>query len=277
MATGDLSKIRTNIAALNALNALMQINSNLNVHNLRLATGKRINSAADDPSGLTLANSLDLRARRLGAAINNIGDAANVLSIAEGGLNNITSMLSQMVEKITLAASDTQGPDEKAAILQELNQLGEEIDTVSRQTQFNGIVLLTATILTFQTGPDGTDINIFSLAQSFTSAALGISSLTVASQTLASTSLGSVTAAITSVKTVLQAVGALMERLQVRADNLAVAKLNMTAATSRILDADLAAEQLEVSKLEILRQTATAQLAAANSAPASILSLFRQG
>lgn len=277
MATGDLSKIRTNIAALNALNALTQINSTLNGHNLRLATGKRINSAADDPSGLTLANSLDLRARRLGAAINNIGDASNVLSIAEGGLNNITSMLSQMVEKITLAASDTQGTNERQAILQELNQLGEEIDTVARQTQFNGIVLLTSTVLTFQTGPDGTDINIFSLSQSFTSAALGISALTVASQTLASTSLGSVTTAITSVKTVLQAVGALMERLQVRADNLAVAKLNMTAATSRILDADLAAEQLEVSKLEILRQTATAQLAAANSAPASILSLFRQG
>jgi flagellin len=274
-AFGELSKVRTNIAALNALSALSQINTQLNVRNLRLSTGKRINSAADDPSGLTLSNSLDLRARKLGVSINNIGDATNVLSIAEGGLTNINNILSQITEKITQAASDTQGVSERTAIFQELNQLGEEIDSITKQTQFNGVVLLTASTLTFQTGPDGTDTNAFSISSSFTSAALGISSLTVASQSLASASLGSVAAAITSVKTVLQNVGALLERLQFKADNLSVAKLNTTAAASRITDADLAAEQLEVSKLDILRQTATTQLAAANAAPSSILSLFR--
>jgi flagellin len=272
---GDLTRIRTNIAALNALNALGQINTKLNTVNLRLATGKRINSAADDPSGLTLANSLDLRARRLGAAINNNGDATNVLAIAEGGLSNINNMLAQMVEKITQAASDTQGASERSAIFQELNQLGEEIDSVASQTQFNGVVLLTSATLTFQTGPDGVDTNRFGLTHAFTSAALGISSLTVASQALASTSLGSVTAAITSVKTALQNVGALLERLQIKSDNLSIAKLNVTAAASRIMDADLASEQLEASKLQILQQTSLAQLAAANTQPASILSLFR--
>ena len=276
MATGDLNKVRTNISALNALNALNQINTQLTTHNQRLATGKRINSAADDPSGLTLANSLDLRARRLGAAINNIGDAQNVLSIAEGGLSNINSMLSQMVEKIIRAASDTNGPEERNAILQELNQLGEEIDTVAQQTQFNSVILLTSTVLTFQTGPDGVDTNVFNLTSAFHSASLGISSLTVASQTLASLTLGSVNAAITSVKTVLQKIGAIMQRLEVKNDNQSVAKLNVTAASSRIMDADLAAEQLEVSKLDILRQTSTAQLAAANTQAASILTLFRQ-
>lgn len=274
-AFGDLSRVRTNIAALNALNALAQINSNLAVHNLRIATGKRINSAGDDPSGLTLSSTLDVRARRIGVSVNNIGDASNVLSIAESGLSNINNILSQMMEKITQAANDTQGTDERGAIFAELNALGEEIDAITKQTQFNGTVLLTANTMTFQTGPDGTDLNIFSLSGAFTSAALGISSLTVASQSLASTSLGSVAAAITSVKASLQGVGALLERLQVRSDNLSVAKLNTTAAASRIMDADLASEQVEVSKLEILRNTATAQLAAANTAPASILSLFQ--
>lgn len=274
-AIGNSNQVRTNIAALNALNALQGINNSLAVHNLRLATGKRINSAADDPSGLTLATSLDLRARKLGAAVNNIGDAQNVLAIAEGGLSNMNALLSQAVEKIMQAASDTQGTSERSAIFQELNQLGEEIDSVASQTQFNGVVLLTSNTLTFQTGPDGVDINVFSVAHAFTSAALGISSLTVASQSLSSTSLGSVNAAITSVKTALQAVGALMERLSVKSDNLSVAKLNVTAASSRIMDADLASEQLEVSKLRILQQTATAQLAAANAEPVSILSLFR--
>jgi flagellin len=275
MATGDLNRIRTNIAALNALNALGQINTKLNVHNLRLSTGKRINSAADDPSGLTLANSLDLRARRLGAAINNIGDAQNVLAIAEGGLSNMNNTLSQMVEKIIQAASDTQGPSERNAILQELNQLAEEVDSIASQTQYNGVVLLTASMLTFQTGPDGVDTNVFAMTSSFHSAALGLTGLTVATQALASLTLGSVTAAINSVKTALQAVGAIMQRMRVKEDNQSVAKLNVTAAASRIMDADLAAEQVEVAKLQILQQTALAQLAAANAAPQSILQLFR--
>jgi flagellin len=275
MPVGNINQVRTNVSALAALNALNQINAKLNVHNLRLATGKRINSAADDPSGLTLSNTLDVRARRLGAAVNNIGDAQNVLSIAESGLQNITNLLTQASEKIIQAASDTQGASERSAIFQELNQLGEEIDSVASQTQFNGVVLLTATTMTFQTGPDGVDINRFSFSSAFTSAALAVSSLTVASQALASLSLGSVSAALTSVKTALQAVGALMNRFQVKTDNLSVARLNVTAASARIMDADLAVEQLEASKLQILQQTATAQLAAANVAPASILSLFR--
>ncbi len=275
MAVGDLARIRTNISALNALNALGQINSKMTAVNLRLATGKRINSAADDPAGLTLANSLDVRARRVSSAMRNVGDAENVVSIAEGGLNNMNELLSQMIEKITLAANDTQGASERSAIQQELNQLAEEIDSVAQQTQFNGIVLLTGGTLTFQTGPDGANISKFTLSHAFTSAALGINTLTVGSQALASTSLGSVQAAIASVAAALQLAGATIERLRVKADNLSVSQLNLRAAESRIRDADLAADQLESSKLQILQQTATAQLAAANTAPSSILALFR--
>jgi len=275
MAVGDLSRIRTNISALNALNALEQINARLTQVNLRLATGKRINSAADDPAGLTLANSLDVRARRVAAAIVNVGDAENVVNIAEGGLNNINDLLNTMIEKITLAANDTMGANERAAIQQELNQLAEEIDSVALQTQFNGIVLLTVGTLTFQTGPDGVNINRFSLTHAFTSAALRVNQLTVATQALASQSLASVSAALASVAAALQLAGSTIERLRIRGDNLTVAQLNLRAAESRIRDADLAAEQLESAKLTILQQTATASLAAANTAPASILALFQ--
>src|SRR5438552_15616770 len=80
MASGDLTRIRTNISALNALNALEGINSQLTQTNLRLATGKRINSSGDDPAGLSLANTLDLRARKVAMAERNVGDAQNVLS-----------------------------------------------------------------------------------------------------------------------------------------------------------------------------------------------------
>jgi flagellin len=275
MAVGDLSRIRTNISALNALNALENINSRLTAANLRLATGKRINSAADDPAGLTLANSLDVRARRVAASITNVGDAENVVNIAEGGLNNMQDLLASMMEKITLAANDTQGTSERSAIQQEINQLAEELDSVSQQTQFNNITLLTAGGLTFQSGPDGFNVSRFALAHAFTSAALRVNTLTVATQALASQSLASVQGAIASVAAALQLAGATVERLRIKGDNLTISQLNLRAAESRIRDADLASEQLESSKLTILQQTATAQLAAANTAPASILSLFR--
>jgi flagellin len=275
MATGDLSRIRTNVGALNALNALENINAQLTMTNLRLATGKRINSSGDDPAGLSLANTLDLRARRVAAAERNVGDAENVLDTVEGGFNNINDLLSSMAEKLVLASNDTQGVSERNAIMQEIQQLGQEIDSVVNQTQFNGITLLTAGTLTFQVGPDGTNTNVYALTQAFNSAALLVTTLTVATQALASASLGTVQIAINTIKAVLQAAGSTIERLRVRADNLSTMELNLRAAQSRIMDADLAAEQLNSSKLTILQQTATASLAAANTAPASILSLFR--
>ncbi len=275
MATGDLSRIRTNIGALNALSALERINSELTATNLKLSTGRRINSAGDDPSGLSLANTLDLRARLVASAEQNVGDAENVLNIVEGGLSNINDLLSTMAEKLVLAANDTQGVTERNAIMNEINQLSLEIDSVVTQTQFNGVTLLNTVTLTFQVGPDGSNTNVYATGQSFTSGALAVGTLTVATQALASASLGTVQAAINTVKSALQQAGSSIERLRVRADNLGIAQINLRAAESRIMDADLAAEQLTSSKLTILQQTATAQLAAANTAPASILSLFR--
>jgi flagellin len=275
MATGDLSRIRTNIGALNALNALENINSQLTQTNLRLATGKRINSSGDDPAGLSLANTLDVRARKVAMAERNVGDAQNVLDIVDGGLSNLNDLLSSMQEKIVLAANDTQGVSERSAIMSEINQLGSEIDTVVNQTQFNGITLLTVNTMTFQVGPDGTGINVFSVGQALNSAGLAVNGLTVATQALASASLNSVQISINSLKTILQSVGSTIERLRVRDDNLSTMELNLRAAQSRIMDADLASEQLTSAKLSILQQTSTAQLAAANSAPAHVLALFR--
>lgn len=275
MASGDLSRIRTNIGALNALNALESINAQLTATNLRLATGKRINSAGDDPAGLSLANTLDLRARRVAAAQSNVGDAENVMNIIEGGFGNINDLLSNMMEKLVLAANDTQGVSERNAIMQEIQQLGAEIDSVVQQTQFNGVTLLTVNSMTFQVGPDGTNTNVYSLTQAFNSAALLVSTLTVGSQALASASMATLQIAINTIRGVLQQAGSAIERLRVRADNLSTAELNLRAAQSRIMDADLASEQLTSSKLTILQQTATSAMAAANVAPGSILSLFR--
>ncbi|MBI4246627.1 MAG: flagellin [Candidatus Rokubacteria bacterium] len=275
MATGDLSRIRTNIGALNALNALEQINAQLTATNFRMATGRRINSAGDDPAGLSLANTLDLRARRVAAANQNVGDAENVMNTTEGGLNNINDLLTSIMEKLVLAANDTMGTAERNAIQQEITQLGEEVDSVLNQTQFNGRTLLQMSTVTFQVGPDGTNVNVFNMTTTLNSVNLGITLVTVGSQALASSSMATVQAGLDQVRNILQKTGSTIERLRVRADNLSTAELNLRASESRIRDADLAAEQLTSSKLTILQQTATASLAGANTAPASILALFQ--
>ena len=278
MATGDLTRIRTNIAALNALNSLKSINNKINVHQLRLATGKRLNQSADDPAGLTIAKKLDARARSLSQALSNAGEAANVLSVAEGGANNIQELVVQMREKVVQAANDTLGSQERNAIFTQLQELGSEIDQIIQATSFNNVTLLTSgATLTFQVGASGIDTLVLSVgAQNFNSAALNINNLTVGTQALASVSLGSIDTALITVSNLLQNIGAKTQRLGVKEISIQTNYTNTEAARSRIEDADLAKEQLEASKLLILQQTATAILAQANVQPQSILSLFRQ-
>ena len=131
----------------------------------------------------------------------------------------------------------------------------------------------------FQTGPDATaDDTITLAAADFTkvdATTLAVNALTVDTAANAQTSMGAVNDAIDAVSKNLQAVGALVSRLNFREETVTVAKVNTEAAYSRIVDADMAYEQLEASKLQILQQTATAMLAQANTMPQSVLSLFR--
>ena len=275
MASGDLTRIRTNIQALNALNALKHINRQINVHQLRLATGKRINSSGDDPAGLTIAKRLDARARSLSQALSNVGESQNVLSVAEGGANNIQELLVQMREKVVQAANDTLGTSERNAIYSQLQELGSEIDQIVNQTTWNNNLLLTNSTMTFQTGSERTDTTVFTVTGTFTSLALLVNSLSVATQGLASQSLVSIDNALNSVSSLLQGIGAKIQRLTVKENTVGTLYTNVEAARSRIEDADVAKEQLEASKLLILQQTATAMLAQANVQPSSILSLFQ--
>ena len=142
---GDLSRIRTNIGAFNALNSLNLVNKSLAHYQLQLATGKKINSAGDDPSGFSIAKELEGKALRYGQVLDNIGDAKNVFSTAETGMVAIKDILILMSEKATRAASDTLGTTDRDKIGAELQQLAIEIDDIVNQTQWRDIKLLDGT------------------------------------------------------------------------------------------------------------------------------------
>jgi len=294
----DFTRIATNIAALQSLNSLQNINNKLGVAQLRLSTGKRINSAADDAAGLTIATKFDFKAKGLGQVLANIADAKSLITVAEGHLNNINDILTKMKTKATQAANDTLGADERTAISNELKQLNTQIDNEVRQAQWAGAPLLVGSGCTFgctQTASQAFNFQVgvgtgtadkmsfqiadtvLAAASCFNSANLNVlaTAADFASQAGANGFMTKVDSASLKVSEGLSYIGAIVNRLDYQEASLSVAKVNTEASWNRIMNADMAYEQLEATKFQILQQTAVTMLAQANMGPQAILGLFR--
>ncbi|MDN3513513.1 MAG: flagellin [Candidatus Brocadia sp.] len=306
------TRINTNLNALNALRSLTDVNGRLSISQLRLATGKRINTTGDDAAGYTIAKKFNARAEGLGQALNNIGSAKNLVSVAEGHLNNIVDILTQMKTKATQAADDSLGTSERTAIKAELAALATQINLEVTQATWNSKSIFSGTgssnatagnvLFKFQIGGGNSstnDILQFNLLKtgnvSLESGNTGyrstqlrldasggtrLSGNTLAGSLVGSSAsaqnlMGRIDNAIADVSEALSYIGSVVNRLSYQETSLTVAKTNTEAARSRIEDADMAYEQLNATKLQILQQTASAMLAQANSGPQSILSLFR--
>jgi flagellin len=277
MAEIDVTRIAGNIGAMNALNSLNYINKQLAVHQTRLATGKRINSAADDPAGLTIATKMQSRSEGLKTALANIADAKNLLAVAESGLGRINDILVQMRNKVQAGGSDTMGSEERKAISDQVTAYLAQIDDLVSQTKWNGTTLIGGSALVFQTGADSSDVVTMSAIATVNSAGLTLSasSLNTTDSATFRTFMAAIETAMSLVNAELAKVGALTGRLSFKEDQVAAAQINVEAAYNRIMNANMAEEQVNASKYQILQQTATAMLAQANAAPQFLLSLFR--
>ncbi|HUF10687.1 MAG TPA: flagellin [Rhodothermales bacterium] len=281
MSFGDLYRIRTNLQAIGSLNALRRTNSMLGIRQLRLATGKQINRAEDDSAGYTIAKKLQARVRGQEKALQNIGDAKSMLTVAEGSLNSIMDILQTMKEKTIQAANDTMGTTERDAIESELDALSAEITDILGATTFNGTSLFSSvgTSFTFQVNAENGDTFVASIA----TVGVGVSGmsvtdgdLVVTNATTSGETLARIDTAIETISSRLAAVGDSQKRLSFKQENLQTSIINYEAARSRIEDADFAKEQMEILKLQILQQTGMAALAQANLGPQSILLLFQR-
>jgi len=284
MAGVDITRIAGNIQALQSLNALQGINAKLATHQARLSTGKQILEAADDPAGMSIATTFDVRRQSMSTVINKIGDAKNLLSTAEGGLQKIKDILVKMHNKALEAKGDTIGATERTAIEDQLKAFAAEIDDVMEETKWNETDLIgksgsaggASDALSFLVSADG-DTYDFSLSSGFGRVDLSLedADLSLADDTAIDTTLTNVQGAITSVKDGIADVGAVSARLTFKEEALTVAYTNTEAAYNRIMNANMAKEQVEASKLMILQQTSTAMLAQANVAPQFLLTLFQ--
>jgi flagellin len=261
------------------------INQRLATHQARLSSGRRILEASDDPAGMNMATTFDVRRQNLKTVLRSIGDSKNLLATAEGGMKKVQDILVKMKDKALEAKGDTIGTNEKAAIQDQIVAYRSEIDAIVAQTQWNGTTLIgssgsaggVAGDLDFLTDADG-GVTTFSLGQGFGisgsgSAGLDLGSIDVTSDV--DTALTNISNAIDTVKSGISDVGAFTARLTFKEEALTVAHANTEAAYNRIMNANMAEEQVEASKLMILQQTATAMLAQANVAPQFVLSLFR--
>lgn len=275
-------RINTNVASLNAQRNLIGTKWGLDKSLERLSSGYRINRAGDDAAGLAISENLRAQIRGLKQASRNAQDGVSLVQVAEGGLNEISSILIRLRELAVQAASDTIGPVERQFLNVEYDQLVSEVDRIADGTEFNGTQLLSGTgsILDFQVGTRN-DPNIDRLSfdaskADANSAALGVNLTSVADKASAQNSLAAIDSAIVSVSAMRADFGAIQNRLQSTIGNIAVSVENLSAANSRIRDVDIAEETAEMTKNNILLQAGTSVLAQANQSSNTALALLNK-
>ena len=270
-------RIQNNIAAMNAHRQLTISSAGLAQSMERLSSGFRINRAADDAAGLAISQQFRADIASYKVASRNTAEAASLLQVAEGALDQIGNMLTRLKELATQASSANAGSN-LDKLDAEAQALIEEIDRIAESTKYAGAALLDGsfTTQTFQVGAENADNNRIAVdLGDATTAALGIDSIDLGTDAAgAQAALGLIDTAIGNVANLRGEIGAIQNRLAYTASNLAVTIENVQAAESVIRDVDMAAEMTTFTKNQILLQAGTAMLAQANMAPTQVLALF---
>lgn len=274
-------RINTNVPSLVAQRNLRGSRATLDRALERLSSGSRINHAGDDAAGLAISESLRAQIRGLSQAERNAQDGVSLIQVAEGGLVEVSNILIRMRELGVQSSSDTVGPKERKYLDNEFQQLSQEIERISNAIEFNGVPLLNGggTAFEVQIGTKNNPlVDRIKLFDPYTSnvniVSLGLNLSSIADKVNAQNCLSTLDHALNQVISTRAEFGSMQSRLQSVINNLSVNKENMTAANSRIRDADLAEETTEMTKGQILNQAGVAVLAQANNSMKSALGLL---
>ncbi|MFH0702256.1 MAG: flagellin [bacterium] len=274
--------VNTNISSFLVQRSLSDATSEINKSIERLSTGYKINRAADDAAGLVISESLKSQSRGAAMAAQNAQTGMNLLQTAEADLGVILENLQRIRDLTVQAANGTNGSVERAAIKSEVDARFSEINRIAESSTFNAVKLLNGdnTTLTLQAGPNAVSslntLDIGAPLQSAKYSSLGISGVTTAfdSATAAASFITLIDTAINTVSTRRSTIGSLQNRLESAIRSLTIKQENMTAAESRIRDADIAKEAAALTKNQILQQASASLLAQANQAPTIALGLI---
>jgi flagellin len=273
--------VNSNIFSLNSQRALNSTQNELKTAMQRLSSGLRINSAKDDAAGLYSVEKLTADIRGQNQAIRNASDGISLAQVAEGAMSQIANNLQRIREIAVQAANAT--VEDRTGLQKEVDQLTQEISRIVQTTKFNGTALLSAsTGLTFQVGEDGSADNQLTINTSVLTGMAGYASNLTATNTVDVSTAANASAAIGNMETSIQSVasnratfGAVQNRFEAVVANLSVSVENVSAARSRIQDADFAAETANLTRAQILQQAGVAMLAQANASPQTALALLQ--
>ena len=285
-----MTVINTNIRAVMVQNALTANDRTLTSAMQQLSSGKRINSAKDDAAGLAISSRMTQEIQALDQASRNANDAISLIQTAEGSTAEITSMLQRMRELAIQSVNDTNSDDQRGLLDGEFQQLKQQIEQVSQNTQWNGFAILdgscgTSGVLSFQVGSGAgqtLDIELgdFSASGGIVDAVTSDYAettpiITIASAEDATASLGFLDSAMTALNAKRANMGAVMNRLQHVIDNLINVSSNTIQSRSTIEDADYAKVSSSLARAQIIQQAATAVLAQANTSQQTVLKLLQ--
>jgi len=236
----------------------------------KLASGARINRAADDAAGLAIAEKMRGQMRSIGQDVRNANDGISMIQTAEGAMNEVGNILVRFRELSIQGASDTIGDTERGFIDKEVQQLKTEVDRIARGTEFNGRKLLAGEgeAMDIQVGTNNiAELDRFQFdvgKTNVTTDALGVGQVNVLTKQNAQENLAMVDEAMKKVTGSRSELGALQNRLQSSITSLNIYNENLASAHSRIYDVDMASETAELTKNNILSQAGTSVLSQAN-------------
>jgi flagellin len=273
-------RINTNVASLSAQRALGVTKQGLDDNLRKLSSGERITKSSDDAAGLAISEKLKGNIRGLRQAKRNSDDGISLIQTAEGGLNEVSSIIIRLRELAVQAASDTVGEKERSFSNIEFQNLLEEIQRISKGSEFNGRKLLDGSggMVEIQVGIHNSPVNdrirYDSTSTDVTLQSLGLANEQIATKEGAQLTLEKLDNALVQVNGTRANLGAIQNRLQSASTTLSITEENFSAANSRIRDVDVAAETAEMAKNNILAQAGVSVLAQANQTPQFALKLL---
>lgn len=266
-------RISTNVSSLNAQRTMVSSQREIQKSFAQLSSGSRITKAADDAAGLGISENLKSTIRSLGQASRNANDGISMVQVAEGGMSEVTNILTRMRELGIQASSDTVGDQERGYINAEVQQLASEVERIARTTQFGQTKLLSGEGEKFdiQVGVNNDSfedrITFDATTLDSTAKNLGVDNLDFASKDGAQNALKVVDDAQSKIASYRANLGALQNRFQSTVDNLGVQHEMLSAANSRIRDTDVAAAAAESTRNNVLLQASASVLSQANAIP----------
>ncbi|QXG36337.1 flagellin domain-containing protein [Pseudomonas viridiflava] len=278
--------VNTNVASMSVQKNLNKASDALQLSMQKLSSGKSITSSKDNAAGSQIAVTITSQVKGQTVAIKNANDGLSLAQTVEGALQESTNILQRMRELAVQARNDSNSSVDRDALNKEFTQMSAELTRIADSTNLNGKKLIdgSASTLTFQVGSNTGSANqiTLTLSASFDAETLGVgSAITIAgsSSTIAETNfsaaLTAIDSALATINSTRSDMGAAQNRMSTTISNLQNINENASAALSRIVDTDFAAETAELTKQQTLQQASTSILAQANQLPSAVLKLLQ--